>query len=63
MSKYFDKHYTVEEPDLHETQCMRDDCKGIFAVDYRWLPVEVDDEGSWWVIVCPYCGRKHREWI
>jgi len=56
-SKYFTKHYVVEEADLTEIGCMR--CKCIFAVDYKWLKYE----GDYAIIPCPYCGAVNRRWV
>lgn len=59
-SKYFDKHYKVEEAEPDEVQCPY--CKKIFAVDYEWLTYftqNVDED--WARCYCPYCG-KVKQW-
>jgi len=59
-SKYFNKHYQVEEAELDEVQCGH--CKKIFAVDYEWLDyftANVDED--WARCYCPYCG-KIKQW-
>ena len=59
-SKYFEKHYQVEEAELDEVQCGH--CKKIFAVDYKWLDyftANVDED--WARCYCPYCG-KIKQW-
>lgn len=62
VSKYFDKHYQVEEADLDEHQCYH--CKKIFAIDYKWLDyVIVDGDPDWASCTCPYCGTKLRWYI
>ena len=58
-SRYFIKHYLVEEPDLSEVQCCRPECKGIFAIDFRWTKEEEASDGKMsCVITCPYCSSK-----
>ena len=52
------------EPRLLTTQHKSDPyCNGIFAVDYRWLKYEYDEEADqdYAVITCPYCGKQYRE--
>ena len=56
LSKYFTKHFTVEEPELDEVQCPNRECKGIFSVDFRWFKYDEDFA----IMTCPYCGRKIR---
>lgn len=57
VSKYFEKHYQVEEADLDERQCGR--CKKIFAIDYKWLDYFTKDEDPDWAsCICPYCGTR-----
>ena len=63
-SKYQKKNYIdYGEPRLLHTQCLDKYCKGIFAVDYRWLRYEYNWENDmdYAVITCPYCGRTYRE--
>lgn len=56
-SKYFEKHYQVEEADLDEKQCYH--CKKIFAIDYKWLEYFTKDcDPDWAKCICPYCGTK-----
>jgi len=55
-SKYFKKHYQVEEADLYEKQCGH--CKKIFAIDYKWLEgFTMDCDPDWVRCTCPYCGK------
>lgn len=55
-SKYFAKHYQVEEADLYEQQCGH--CKKIFAVDPKWLDYfTMDCDPDWARCTCPYCGK------
>lgn len=63
QSKYFEKHYTVDYAQLDETQCPYNHCRGIFAVDYRWLHYQVMDDGDFAVISCPYCHKTFKEAI
>ena len=59
VSKYFDKHYQVEEANLDERQCYC--CEKIFAIDYKWLDyLTVDGDSDWASCNCPYCGTKLR---
>ena len=58
-SKYFQKHYTVEEYDGYPVDCPR--CKGIFEVDFKWTKSCTDIEHEGFVrITCPYCSNKFR---
>lgn len=59
FSKYFTKHFTVEEPELDEVQCPNRECKGIFSVDFRWFKYDEDFA----LMTCPYCGRKIRHHV
>ena len=56
-SRYFEKHYQVEEADLYEKQCYH--CEKIFAIDYKWLEYFTKDcDPDWAKCICPYCGTK-----
>lgn len=54
-SKYFEKHYDVQEAKLEEKQCYH--CKCIFAIDYKWLNYFTKNfDEDWARCICPYCG-------
>lgn len=56
-SKYFEKHYQVEEAELDKKQCYH--CKKIFGIDYKWLEYFTKDcDPDWVKCICPYCGTK-----
>ena len=57
-SKYFKKHFEILEPELHEVQCLNNDCGYVFAIDDRWTQyVAIDNDPDFQKIFCPYCGK------
>ena len=57
-SKYFSKHFIVEEVDsLDEIQCPYSECRKIFAADWKWFRYKEKIDGSFAQIHCPYCGK------
>ena len=61
LSKYFRKHYIIEDANLFETACLR--CGCIFSVDYKWFKYEYRDDGDFAIIHCPYCGKVFKECV
>ena len=59
VSKYFAKHFDVEEAFLYPVQCGK--CKCWFAVDDKWAhvyrPGDIEYEDFVYVS-CPYCKHK-----
>lgn len=58
QSKYFQKHYDVEEldPFYHEVQCSH--CKYVFQIDDEYTKIIHREDGDFSRIYCPYCGFK-----
>ena len=56
-SKYFLKHYIVEEANLDEVQCPYSSCRKVFAVDWKRLKCKEKIDGTFAQIHCPYCGK------
>lgn len=54
ISKYWKKHYVVEEANLYEFACSH--CKGTFAADWKLFRYVERDDGSFAKVHCPYCG-------
>jgi len=57
-SKYFQKHYLVEEADCWPVQCPS--CKCIFEIDFKWTKTVMDTEDGKpsEQYYCPYCRRR-----
>lgn len=61
-SKYYRKHYTVEEADLDAVRCMS--CGKVFAIDDRWITYFTKNlDEDWCKYYCPYCGKEQQSCI
>ena len=61
-SKYYRKHYIVEEADLDAVRCRC--CGKIFAIDDKWLTYFTKNlDETWCKYYCPYCGKEHYDCI
>ena len=55
LSKYFRKHYIVEEAELDDFECPY--CQCIFSADWKWFKYTYRVDGEFAEIGCPYCRR------
>lgn len=58
LSKYFRKHYTVEEADLYDFECPY--CHCIFSADWKWFKCTYRADTEFAEIGCPYCHKVFR---